>query len=610
MRKPVIPRIAGFFVLYCAVFVLLGAVQFTKKGKFTQRVGPMLISGYWLSSERGVSVKERPLSGDVSIFFGGLEFLLDDRDGEGFLLLDAEGGKRTALPEYMILEADTARFLLPGGTELAFSVRYSGGPELRISSVFPEGVSGVEIPFKPRRSSSIRENENGRLAIVYNGLKYQFTQSPRWEENGRLVLQPGSPIASYRAIPERQVFNPVDFAIPQTEDKLVFNDAISRWKDQSYSWWNQNISSQNDEDVVIAYSGEAIRRGNYRPALASVSQAFLSGTQRGWESSVYLGGMDRARRIFTAAEQEKTGRISRLINEQSPDFFMENHIIEYLTERGLSGLVDEGLELVRWIDPAELTLDKSPGIFEGYADFARRWPNRDNPFEQFIGNACQFISDNIHREQDKVFVFADTSANIEFNLRLGKAVWEWAEQTGSIDWAGLGRSLVLSALSLSGNSGAAPAVLIRSESGELSEAGGRLSTARMYRILNVGENLPRAVAMGSQGIWAWTAASAISITQEGEPLVISVTFPAGESHFIMLRGIQPLYRIQIYNMDWRSDSQFERYDSSGWVYNAQDQILTLKMRHRENVENIRIFFQAPPPPPRVEVVEETLAETE
>jgi hypothetical protein len=45
-------------------------------------------------------------------------------------------------------------------------------------------------------------------------------------------------------------------------------------------------------------------------------------------------------------------------------------------------------------------------------------------------------------------------------------------------------------------------------------------------------------------------------------------------------------------MDFRTDPQFERYDSSGWSYNAQEQTLLLKMRHRATVEHVRIFYRA------------------
>ncbi|MDR2133674.1 MAG: hypothetical protein LBP27_01105, partial [Treponema sp.] len=183
--------------------------------------------------------------------------------------------------------------------------------------------------------------------------------------------------------------------------------------------------------------------------------------------------------------------------------------------------------------------------------------------------------------------------DIEFNLRLGAALRSWAEGSGNNDWAALGRSLILSVLSLGDGSGSVPQTLALPEAEKSGEAPGtRLSAARLYRILGSGEYRPRAAVIGSgvNGIWAWTAASPVSAAQDGNVLDISVSFPMGETHHMMIRGVRPFTKIQLYNIDYRTDPQFERYDSSGWVYSSQDQILVLKMKHRAAVEHIRIFY--------------------
>jgi hypothetical protein len=157
----------------------------------------------------------------------------------------------------------------------------------------------------------------------------------------------------------------------------------------------------------------------------------------------------------------------------------------------------------------------------------------------------------------------------------------------------VGRSIVLSVLSLTGGDGTLPASLAVSGEGIISEnAGPRVTAARLYRILRPGEYYPRAAGIGAgvNGIWAWTAASAVSASQENNVLDISVGFPAGETHYMMIRGVRPFAKIQLYGIDYRTDPQFERYDSSGWVYSAGEQILILKMKHRAVSEHIRIFY--------------------
>jgi hypothetical protein len=347
--------------------------------------------------------------------------------------------------------------------------------------------------------------------------------------------------------------------------------------------------------MVIAYAGDAVRRGTYKAAVSAVSSAFLTGSRRTYESSVYLGGMEQALRSFTGAEREKISRLSRQINEKSLDVLRENHVFEFLAVRGYINFFNDAMELVRSIDPAALGPDLSPGIFEGYLDVKRYRPHDDNPFERLTDQACYVVSEGIRRDEENegVFVFSDSAADVEFNLRLGISLAAWAEDSGSQSWAAVGRSLTLSVLALEDPMGLLPAKLEISPGGEIGEASvDRISSARVHRILKTGEYYPHAEGIGSgiNGIWTWTASSAISASQENNVLDISVSFPAGETHYMMIRGVRPFSKIQLYNIDFRTDPQFERYDSSGWVYSSQDQILVLKMKHRSTVEHIRIFY--------------------
>jgi hypothetical protein len=60
---------------------------------------------------------------------------------------------------------------------------------------------------------------------------------------------------------------------------------------------------------------------------------------------------------------------------------------------------------------------------------------------------------------------------------------------------------------------------------------------------------------------------------------------------MMIKGVKPFKKIQLYNIDFRTDPRFERYDSSGWAYSESEQTLLLKMKHRAKEEHIRIFYQ-------------------
>ena len=60
---------------------------------------------------------------------------------------------------------------------------------------------------------------------------------------------------------------------------------------------------------------------------------------------------------------------------------------------------------------------------------------------------------------------------------------------------------------------------------------------------------------------------------------------------MFVRGITPFLRIQIYNMDFRTDPRFEIYNSSGYIYRSAAQSLLLKSRHRDQREVIRLYYR-------------------
>jgi hypothetical protein len=228
------------------------------------------------------------------------------------------------------------------------------------------------------------------------------------------------------------------------------------------------------------------------------------------------------------------------------------------------------------------------------------------PDEPLALQAQLTLSRYLKRSAGMVLAFQENSANIAWNLRLGKALEDWGLAANQAGWAAIGRSIVLSVLSLEDGEGQVAASLNLNAQGEFlpgAEGSGSIDAGRIYRLLEIGEYHPRALAISpaSADLWAWTASRDVTVTREGQILDLAVNFPLGESHYMLVRGVDPFYRLQFYGMDWRSDPQFERYDSSGWVYYPQDRILVLKVKHRSPVEYIRLYLgSSPPPPPPVE----------
>jgi len=597
MRKPVLRRILILLLFYFAIFTTLVSIQFARRGSTTRRAGNFVVSGrYRLPTEDDSpsSPNEYIIEGDVRISFGGMDFnIVKIADGLSLCLLGKDGTREEVLPERMVIQENLIRFTFANGVELAFTAQNTGGsPEMRINAVFSDDVTGIELPFRPQSRTGIRYTGSGQFIVSAGKTDYTFGNSPIDDERRVLLIEAGGRQISYRAIPETKGLTTQDFILPQAETAEAYNEAIKWWRDQNYSLWNRSVSTQNNEDLVIALIGEAFVRGNFAAAVVAIPQTFLDGNARTYVSSVYLGNLDQAYRSLNTSERDKLSSLTRQINEKSLAFLLEPRVFEYLAIRGNTDLFNSALELVRTIDPSILAMDIIPGIFEGYSSYRTFRHGTENPFESLTEQACQLVSDSLRKTTDGgwVFVYNEGGSNPEFNLRLGKAILVYAEASHNSLWAGIGRSLILSAISTAEATDESPST--------------ELTSAKLYRILYPLDTYPRALGIETStgGVWAWTAAQAVSGSQQGDILDISVTFPAGETHYMIIRGIRTFSRIQLYGMDFRTDPQFERYDSSGWSYSAQDQTLSVKMKHRSSVENIRIIYREAPRPVVVPVV--------
>jgi hypothetical protein len=604
MKKPVFPRIVGLLLLYVAVFAGLVLLQFTKRTSFTHRNGSLVVSGFYNEDveQPMLSDSEFLISGDAGVFFQGVEFILaKDR---GFIIKDAEGNETEFVLEQMTLSGENIDFILSDGSIIEFSPHFAGGnQELRIIGSFNENIASIEVPMKTPRSS--RVDENNTLVVMNNNLTFAFNRTSVDTERKVLMLSRDNPNAHYAVIPDTKTFNPADYILAEAESIGDYDDVLQRWLDQSYLIWSRAVQVNPSEELVSAYLTESLKRGSYRPSVAAIPASFLNGTQRSFVSSAFLGRLDLGLRSISAEEREMLARISRLINEKSEALFEEPHVFDDLYTRNMTTFINDGAAFVGAIDPATLTINSVPGIFEGWRDWESMNAGgfadeltiglaEENPFERLLEQAFFIISQNIiiTENEEAVFVQQDGEIDVLFNTILGRALIEYGDASGNQDRAGIGRSIILSILSLLDQSGTVPLRVTIAEDGSLqSLSDENINSFQLYTIFHHDEYYPRAVPIKpSPGMWAWTAASSLTSVMEDNVLDISVGFPVGETHHIIIRGVKPFAKIQLYNMDYRTDPQFERYDSSGWSYSPSEQTLLIKMKHRTNIEHVRIFY--------------------
>jgi len=595
MRNSLASKIIGLAVLYCLVFCVLTVLQFSNKGNFSLTIGAMTVRGRYLETSSTLeastqepadedaiflteeiddedSTETQAITGGVKIFYGGLEFSLREERGKGLALIDNDEISKAVNPDFMILTDNTARFILPGGTSLTFnSFSSASGPELQISAELADDIAEIIIPIAPRSSSLVRDS--GQLGIMYSGSRYVFSSLGQELEKGNLSLSRDSSFISYRSRGKQRAFDPADYIVAQ-EPNYAY--VLRNWQESSYTSWNQNTSTIHNEDDVIAYLSLALQRGSFTNAVRAIPAGFTNSSRHSYKSAGYVGGMTSAYRTFMMAENDKSNRITRLARGRSIDLLKDEHVLDYLFTRSNLVLVNEVIEMINSANPDMLIPDHCLGLLDIFYDMRRWRPEMGNPIGHLTDQMLLLISDSLNYDAENDAVYASNAEgnNTEYSMRLGKALLYWAEATQNTEWAAIGRSLILSAIS-SGNAG------------------------RLTNILSQTDYYPRETWLTDGGHWAWTVSPSIRASYTGVNLNLAITFPVNSAHHLIIRGVRPFIGIQIHNLTWRSDSEFERYDSSGWLYYPDDQVLILKLRHRSTVENVRIIYQeaAPPPPP-------------
>jgi len=616
MKRRIFPRVAFALFLSLTSLVLLSAMQFARYGTFSRQLGGMTISGRYFNGEAADAGISRPgwvrLDGGASVLFGGLEFRLAYASGVngGFSLVDSENVVQQVLPEYVSMRGHEAVFLLPSGVELSFSTQTQDilpgiMSELRISGTFPEGIDAIEVPFRPRRSSIAWDNARGILGVAYDGMRYRFSRHSQELTEGRLVLLASTPTVFYRVIPDVITNAPADFVIPSVASAQAFSEKITAWTDRNFDLWGMNMPADVDEDRVIAFCAEAMSRGVYGSSVLVIPFAFGQSPSRTWESAVFqfdrrVGARRHAVETMASMEQDKVGIVGELLARRDyGSLFAKNRLIEFLAVRGHNALIDDFVSSAWNTDPSVVTLSTSAGILESYTDIGRWRAGVDNPFEPLAVRARQIVADGLRQNGDQVLVFSpDGQADVGLNLRLGMVLREWGEQAGNEDWAGLGRSLVFSVISLGGQDGSVPALLTSGANGILTGSSERIGSGSLFRTLDESEFLPRARTTGVDGVWAWTAARSVNLVQTANFMDIFVDFPVGQAHYLILRGVRPFVQLQLHGQNTARNPSFEdNHNVSGWDYFADEQTLVVKIQHQTNVERVRVLFTVPPPPP-------------
>jgi hypothetical protein len=598
---------AGLYFFYIAVFFFIVYIQFSRQLSFSRTVGNFVVSGQLrelADTGAALSPDEYPINEYAKVSFGGIDFILSNEAINPLFLVDEDGERASLTVDRLTVSNDRAHFLLSDGAELVFYTQESADTSgLFISGILPEKASLLQLPYLPTASAKIHVDDSGRRKVSVNNITYMFDRQSVSDDAGHLILRRNDPMVFYHTEPETLAFNPAAFIARGGIEKTVYEELLRLWVDEVYAVWEKSVPTTRDESLISAYLAESVRRGTYERARNTMLQSFRNLPEQTYLSAPFIGRLDVALRTLSAAADAQSAQLTELLREDAPALLGKDVLKPGTLPANRDLLKEQGL-YAGTVAVSALTLENIVTVFEGYNNWPVHFPPAENPFGRLVSRALELTSEGLVKDENagNVFVRDDTQVDIMFNLRLGVALAVYGDKNGTSSWAGIGRSLVLSALAFTDDSGQLPAFLTINSAGEIladeNDENGETSTAeriagaQVYPVLTLAAYYPRPadLTVVQDGLWVWTASSETTAVFQNNVLEVSVSFPLGWTHHLLIRGVDPFSKIQLRDMDYRSDSRFEEYNSPGWVYSASQRTLLVKIVQRSEAEHIRIFY--------------------
>lgn len=585
-------------ILYIVFILGIFSVQFTRGTSFSHSFGSMLVSGSEEILEDGRAVPLLP----VHVVFNGINIYVDNQNP-----VRAFTGVNTSIPlQVTSFSYENGRFVLEctEAVRITFYTEKAGGADsLKIQASFPARYQKISLPYKITRSARIEHKDS--LSLIRSGKQLFSFSFPVDLASPSLVLTRAQPALVYHTWTPPQALSLPALAVLPGATADALRRATEQFASVALASFRSAIDGGNlSEPLVTAYIAEMGRIGMYRTAVESIPDSFRNSTSRTWIPSPFLNNLVRTWETQIQKEREDRALLSRQIADGNTAVFEFPSLVQYLTDRESTVLISDLVRLAQTTDISTLSVNRTAGVLEMVMEM-ELFQNTTELSLNVLAEACERrLLQSMMRKGDRLYISDDgrTLSSLD-TLRVGSVLHRYGTGARS-EWRSVGNLLVTSLLNFAPDSASLPSHFMFSTDGDgrsglIAQTDRILDAALVYPLVFWDSTwYPRAHSLAREagpGVWTWTVAQSIRVDRLAQgQLRLRVRFPVNESHYMVIKGIKPFNRIQMYGIDFRTDPRFETFNSSGYVYNEQTETLYLKKRHRSEVEDILIFFRPDP----------------
>ncbi len=538
------------------------------------------------------------------LVYKGLEIFADER--HPVVLTDENGTAQPAAFESAETADGSMRLLFSDGAAVTFTPETAhGGGQLAISAELPGNILSISLPY--RSVSGTRTEIRPREALFSeNGTQYVLTGSGFSDD--LFTLTPYT-TARYGVYEPDAVFSPDMLADMPGAQKDAYDRAIALFRTNALATFKHNLNSTVTEKTVVAYTAEMAARGDYREAVASIPESFRTGTLRTYLSAPFLDSLRAMNVSLTAADNDRLYLISGYIQRKDTAVFEEPDLFPFLLRMNRSQLAFQAADIPAAIPDFRPSVQEAAGILAAWASASEILPGAASRLRPVLPVCEEIITSAFTYSGRGLFISPGGGSIISTldNLKTASALISYGKAAGNSIFEKAGYLIVNSVLAFTSHEvpdGRTARPLFESYdiNGGISPSGenSAINPAVIYPLLVTDNTFyPHALTLadsGTQPMWAWTIAESVSVRRNAQgDITLGVKFPVNNTHYMIIKGIEPFTGIQLYGVNFRTDPRFESYNSSGYVYDSTTKTLLLKMVHRTETENVVLIYRQPEP---------------
>ncbi|MCR5218547.1 hypothetical protein [Treponema sp.] len=571
MRRHPLRKFIGLLALTSVILIGIFVLQFKTQSVITRTIGSLHISIYQKENDQHQMVVKNQFEAE----YKGIVFYCKEEEP---VTSTSKSGEQVNL-ELTDWDADkkSLTFIFKDGTRLVFDTTKNEDSIFSIKLGENSDAASVTIPYKFSGSSKIDTSDTSRILVYEKKDGFEF-KAPLLSANSITLRQKGHPATM-------QPYNPIQkFNFTQTAglpgtDPSEYNTAIKSMKTLAVSKISAALASQPDsvnEQEIAVFVAEMAAAGKFNEAIDQVPESFKNGTRRTYFTAPFFNHLASMTPSLDRHISNLVSMTDNAISRKNLDIFTIDGISDFILQGKKTARIRNLLNMASSAGRPNLT--QAVSILNVYERLYSEAPETAASLTPLTEICASIIEDNCSLNNEVIEL---TGFNTDVNqgltcIQAGSALIEAGQIAGKPSWCDTGRLLV--------NKSLASASSMNFH-----------TLASAYQIL-VKDNTfyPHCEILGYYGnsaAWAWTCASDISYKIDEENIVnINIDFPLSYSHYIIFKGIPTFHgQIEIQQQMFRTDSRFETYNSSGYVYLADSETLLIKSRHKSPRELIRLF---------------------